>query len=182
MKFLSVRFRTFSIGTPNPTRRAEKVKEAADDAPEKRSTLKLRSVAEDNAGTKKAAKSYLLDRYTDNDKILYCQICKQEMPFKLSDGSYYFETVQLIGDTQKRHQENYIALCPTDAAKFQYANSSKDDIKDMLDLLIDDRSEEEINDSYDNEETSFEIELAGETKTLTFTPKHLADLKTILFS
>jgi hypothetical protein len=162
----------------NPARRANKVQETATDAPEKRSILKMRSVAVDTE-TKKAAKSYLLDRYTDDDKILYCQVCQNEMPFKLSDGNYYFEVVQLISNTQKRHKENYIALCPTDAAKFQYANSSKDKIAELVEELIDDRSVEEINDS-DDDENKFEIVLAGNDETVQFRRVHLIDLKAIL--
>ena len=101
------------------------------------------------------------------------------MPFKLSDGSYYFEVVQLIGDTQKRYKENYIALCPTDAAKFQYANPSKDNISDLVSTLIDDRSPDDINDS-DEAENCFDIVLAGNTETVQFRRVHLIDLKAVL--
>ncbi|MEI7795903.1 MAG: hypothetical protein WCI06_04620, partial [Methylococcaceae bacterium] len=163
----------------NPERRAGKVQEAAEDAPEKRTEMRQRSVAVDNTETKKAAKSYLKDKYTDDDKILYCQICNKEMPFKLSDGSYYFETVQLISDTQKRYKENYIALCPTDAAKFQYANLSKSAIGGLVDKLTSNRSVDEINAS-DEDDNCFEIELAGEIETLQFRRIHLMDLKAVL--
>lgn len=163
----------------NPERRAGKVQEAADDAPEKRTEMRQRSVAVDNTEIKKAAKSYLRDRYTDDDKILYCQICNKEMPFKLADGSYYFEVVQLISDTQKRYKENYIALCPTDAAKFQYANLSKSEIGGLVDKLTSNRSVDEINDS-DEDDNCFEIELAGEIETLQFRRIHLMDLKAVL--
>ncbi|MCF7988782.1 MAG: hypothetical protein K9L60_14645 [Methylovulum sp.] len=163
----------------NPERRTGKIQETTVDAPEKRTEMRQRSVAIDNTETKKAAKSYLRERYTDDDKILYCQICKKEMPFKLSDGSYYFEVVQLIGDTQKRYKENYIALCPTDAAKFQYTNPSKDNISDLVSTLIDDRSPDDINDS-DEDENCFDIVLAGNTETVQFRRVHLIDLKAVL--
>jgi len=163
----------------NPERRTGKIQETTVDAPEKRTEMRERSVAVDNTETKKAAKSYLRDRYTDDDKILYCQICKKEMPFKLSDGSYYFEVVQLIGDTQKRYKENHIALCPTDAAKFQYANPSKDNISDLVNALLDDRSPDDINDS-DEAENCFDIVLAGNTETVQFRRVHLIDLKAVL--
>lgn len=163
----------------NPARRAGKVQETAVDAPEKRTEMRERSVAVDNTETKKAAKSYLRDRYTDDDKMLYCQICKKEMPFKLSDGSHYFEAVQLINNLPNRHRENYIALCPTDAAKFQYANPSKDKICDLVNTLIEDRSPNDINDS-DEDENCFDIVLAGNTETVQFRRVHLIDLKAIL--
>lgn len=142
-----------------------------------RTKIRDRSVAVDNVEIKPAAKAYLRDRYTKDDKQLYCQICKQAMPFKLADGSYYFEAVELL-KTNKRHKENYLALCPTDAAKFLYANESKDTLKASLHTLIT-RTTEAINNSQDHD-NSYPVNLAGNTETLTFSPLHLLDLKVIL--
>jgi hypothetical protein len=99
------------------------------------------------------------------------------MPFKLSDGSYYFEAVELL-KTDKRHKENHLALCPTDAAKFLYANESKDTLKTSINTLIT-RTVEEINNSQDQNNTC-PLNLADNTETLTFSPLHLLDLKVIL--
>jgi hypothetical protein len=139
--------------------------------------IRDRSVPADNAEIKPAAKAYLRDCYTKADKILYCQICKQAMPFKLADGSYYFEAVELL-KTDKRHKENHLALCPTDAAKFLYANESKDILEASIHTLIT-RTTEEINNSQDQDNTC-PLNLAGKTETLTFSPLHLLDLKAIL--
>jgi hypothetical protein len=144
---------------------------------ERSTEIRNRSVPVDNAEIKPAAKAYLKDRYTKDDKQLYCQICKQPMPFKLADGSYYFEAVELL-KTDKRHKENHLALCPTDAAKFLYANESKDTLEASIHVLIT-RTTAEINNSQDQDNTC-SVNLASNTETLTFSPLHLLDLKAIL--
>ncbi|MEY3758884.1 MAG: hypothetical protein RIR39_375 [Pseudomonadota bacterium] len=93
------------------------------------------------------------------------------------DGSYYFEAVESL-KTDKRHKENHLALCPTDAAKFLYANESKDTLKASIHTLIT-RTAEEINNSQDHDNTCL-VNLAGNAETLTFSPLHLLDLKVIL--
>jgi len=40
---------------------------------------------------------------------MICQVCKAPLPFKLDDGSYYFEKVEFIEELKKRHLENYLA-------------------------------------------------------------------------
>ena len=47
-------------------------------------------------------------------------MCANEMPFKLKDGSYYFEAVQVSDDFTKENHELYLALCPLCAAKYSY--------------------------------------------------------------
>lgn len=160
----------------NPNRRGEKIKEAANDDPERRTEIRERSVAVDNSETKIDAKEYLKDRYIKDD-VLHCQICKQPMPFKLADGSYYFEAVELLKNSYKRHKQNFIALCPTDAAKYLYANESKESISASINALIA-RTKEEINNSND-EGNICQVNLAGNPETLTFSPIHLLDLKAI---
>ena len=57
---------------------------------------------------------------------MICQVCKTRLPFKLDDGSDYFETVEFLSQLTKHHYQNYLALCPNHAAMFQYANGSAD--------------------------------------------------------
>ena len=160
----------------NANRPGEKIKEADNDDPERRTEIRERSVAVDISETKIAAKEYLKDRYIKDD-VLHCQICKQPMPFKLADGRYYFEVVEFLKNSHKRHKQNYIALCPTDAAKFLYANESKETISASINALIA-RTMEEINNSND-EANICQVNMAGNPETLTFSPIHLLDLKAI---
>jgi hypothetical protein len=163
----------------NPSRRAEKLKEDAINSPKKLKELRQRSVSDgEYEKVKQMAKEYLKDRYTIND-VLYCQICRKEMPFKLSDGSYYFEAVSLINDTEKSYIYNFIALCPVDAAKFKYANTSRNNMKTLIKEIIENRTPEEINNN-ENGKNYIELLLAENSEVVEFTPKHLGDIKSTL--
>jgi hypothetical protein len=112
------------------------------------------------------AEQYLREQYTNGDGKMYCQICNDELPFKkLADGAYYFETVKFIADLKKRHYQNYLALCPIHSAMFKHANASRDDMKEVLGELAENR---------------LEIVLANKDAAIYFTKKHLADLRKII--
>ena len=55
---------------------------------------------------------------------MVCQACHDEMPFKLDDGSYYFEAVECVKNEDRELQENHLALCPICAAKYRCANGT----------------------------------------------------------
>lgn len=96
---------------------------------------------------------------------MICQVCKAPLPFKLSDGSYYFEAVEFLPELKKRHHQNYLALCPNHAAMFRHVNGSAELMKDMLlDLTV----------------NELEIILAEADMTIYFTKTHLADLKVVV--
>ncbi len=69
---------------------------------------------------------------------MICQACKTLLPFKLDDGSYYFENVEFLAvknslDGLKKHYyQNYLALCPNHSAMFQYANGAPELMKEMF--------------------------------------------------
>jgi len=96
---------------------------------------------------------------------MICQICKDKLPFKLDDDTYYFETVEFINELRGRHHQNYLALCPNHAAMFMYANGSSDLIQGML---------------VDLANNQLDVILAQQDATIYFTKTHLADLKTII--
>ncbi|WP_416830623.1 MAG: sacsin N-terminal ATP-binding-like domain-containing protein [Erythrobacter sp.] len=148
----------------NPSRRAEKVGELAATATERKTEMRTRSVSIGREDVKNEAGQYLRQQYT-NDGELFCQVCKLPMPFRLDDGNAYFERVEFLPSLQKRYHQNYLALCPTDAAKFRFANGT-DDM--LLDLFCDLDSEE------------LEVILAQNDETIYFTKTHLADLKKVI--
>jgi hypothetical protein len=153
----------------NPEKRVERIKEIKNPSPEYRTDASERNVV-----VKREIKNYLKKHYTDEGRLC-CQICKESMPFKLDDGNYYFEAIQLIEGIENVF--NYIALCPTDAAKFKYANNSKGIVNKNIRELAN-RIEEEINNSQ-NKDNSISLNLAGNEEELTFSPVHLLDLKAI---
>jgi hypothetical protein len=94
-----------------------------------------------------------------------CQVCKKPMPFKLDDGSVYFEKVEFLPGLKRRHHQNYLALCPNHAAMFQYANGTNELMMEMFTEIA------------GNE---LEVVIAQKDETIYFTKTHIADLKTIV--
>jgi len=149
----------------NPARRAERVAADAADAPERLSEERTRSVSVGLDAVKKEAGQYLCQQYTNRDGQMICQVCKNQLPFKLDDGSDFFERVEFLRGLKRRHQQNYLALCPNHAAKFLHANGSSDELRD----LVVEMSGNEL-----------AVILAREDETIYFTKTHLADLKAII--
>lgn len=149
----------------NPNRRASRVANQASDAPERNTEKRIRSVSVGREAVKKETYPYLTQQYTNGNGEMICQVCKTELPFKLADGSYYFEAVEFLPDLKKRHYQNYLTLCPNHAAMFRHANGSADL---MLDMLM------------DLTESHLDVILAEADTTIYFTKTHLADLKVIV--
>lgn len=150
----------------NPEHRARQVFKGAQAAPERESQMRSRSVAVDYEAVKQEAEQYLRQQYT-TDGVMICQACRRALPFKLDDGSYYFEKIELIPKLAKRHYQNYIALCPNHAAMFQYANDSRDKLPGLVqDGLL----------------GGISLSLAKVETSLHFTEVHLSDLRVILES
>jgi hypothetical protein len=147
--------------------RSTRVEEQARSTPGKTSVIKPRSVQVGLEAAKQDAKLYLADQYTNTNGQMICQACKDELPFRLPNGSYYFEAVEIIREAPKRFREGFLALCPNHAAAYQYANAQS---KTMSELIA--------------TATGSEVELSlGNTETtIYFTQMHLADAKACLNS
>ena len=148
----------------NPDRRAERVGAFAADAPERRTEQRMRSVAVGREEVKAEADQYLKQQYRVDGNII-CQVCRRPMPFKLDDGSDYFERVEFLSGLRKRHLQNYLALCPNHAAMFRHANSTEDL---MMEMFIDLSGNE------------LEVVLAQENASIHFTKTHIDDLKKVI--
>ena len=148
----------------NSIQRSIKVKGLASDAPERLIEKRLRSVYM-GAKVKKEAVPYFIQLYTNSDDQMVCQVCKKPLPFKLDDGSDYFEMVEFLPELKKRHYQNYLALCPNHAAMFRFANGSSDKLKDRF---------------IETEKQELEVVLAKKDFTIYFTKKHFNDLKDVI--
>lgn len=140
-------------------------------APLRETTRVERSVSNSQL-IKPEVEAYLRFQYTNEEEgIMFCQICKNELPFKLDDDKYYFESVELLSkdELKQLHKENYIALCPNHSAMFMHANGSKDKLKDIITQAI-----------IKSTENNIPIILAREEETIYFTNMHLSDLKTVI--
>ena len=149
----------------NSDRRTQRVSAMAAEAPDRKTEIRNRSVAVGLDAIKEEAGQYLSQQYTNPDGEMICQACKKALPFKLDDGSSYFEKVEFLSELKKRHHQNYLALCPNHAAMFRHANESRDQLKGMV---IQARTNE------------LEIILAQQPRQIYFTKTHLADLRAVI--
>lgn len=149
----------------NPDLRDSHVAAEAEVALGRETEPRMRSVSRWRARVKKEVQPFLRNQYTNSDQELICQICKDVMPFKLEDGNYYFESVQLLPELRKFHRPNYLALCPNHAAMFANANEDRNLLMEKL-LLAD--------------TTELTVRLAGQKSEIHFTSTHLRDLRTVI--
>lgn len=119
----------------NPGRRAQTVREEAMQAPDKESEIRERSVSIGREDVKEQADLYLREHYRNADGEVTCQICKGPLPFKLDDGSEYFEVVEFLPELTKRHPQNYLALCPNHSAMFRLVNGSRETMREAFRAL-----------------------------------------------
>ncbi|MCW5941794.1 MAG: hypothetical protein KIS66_06165 [Fimbriimonadaceae bacterium] len=157
-----VSFPTSSI--PDIGRLAQVVEEEAHNAPEITYEVKSRSVRT-SSPIAQDSRTYLASRYTDDDEELRCQACEQPMPFRLDDGSPYFEAIQFLHLVRQELYQNRLALCPVCAAKFQHAIGSSDE--EIFAQFM----------SLSAEFTTMPVVLARAASTIRFNPRHIVELQ-----
>ena len=93
--------------------------EELENAPAKEYAYRIRYVRVTEAT--EDTRTWLKERYTNDDEQMICQICKEEMPFKKRDGEYYFEAVEAFTKEHltKEHDPQFLALCPVCAARYK---------------------------------------------------------------
>ena len=156
----------------NPERRRRGVLERRANAPEREAVQRERSIQSNVPDVVAEAKAYLRAKYTNSDGQMICQACQAEMPFKLGNGEYYFEAVQIIRGLGQHFYENRLALCPTCAAMYQYARKCPDD--DLRRRISNADLEEGSSVAH------VEVILAGKRHFLHFVGTHFFDLKLVM--
>lgn len=153
-----------SSPAPNPDRRQQKALEEAQDAAEKESEKKMRSV---RISKLPEIKSYLRAQHTNENNNVICQICNGQMPFKIG-AEDYFEAVQFLKSAAKEYLQNHLALCPNCAAEYKHACATSE--QERIGLLLNlDSSQLE-----DELKIPLNMPLNG---SLRFTQKHLIDIQ-----
>ncbi len=165
----------------NPELRKKRVSEQLENAPAKTyEELKTRKrITKDEI----APRISLQEWYTNESGEMVCQICKEEMPFKKTDGEYYFVAVEALtiefADDElpknhfpKEYEAQYLALCPECAARYDYfARTAQGNVELMKKLR---------NQLMNLDDVEVPVCL-GELKTsIRFVETHLHDLKTVL--
>lgn len=149
----------------NPARRRERIFAHATRAPVRQTEERTRSVSIGRDEVKDEAKQYLRQQYTNPDAEQICQVCKDILPFKVNDGSFYFETVEFLPELKRHYDQNYLCLCPNHAAMFKHANASRATLKERTGIQT---------------ENEMDVVLAHREETIYFTRTHLADLRAII--
>ena len=112
----------------DPGRRVERLGQEAPSAPEYTTVRRSRSVVLGRHEATDLSKQYLEAEYTDDTDTMRCQGCQQAMPFRKSDGKWYFEAIQFFPKRAKTHRENALAMCLLCAAHYSYARSTPDNL------------------------------------------------------
>lgn len=146
----------------NPDLREQRVRSDVRETPAKETAMRERSVPLGAAEAIAAAKTYLQDQYTNANGQMICQACKDELPFRLPSGSYYFEAVELVAKSTKRYRAAYLALCPNHAAAYRHANAQRDAVPQLVSATA---------------SSEIEMALGGVETAIYFTQTHLADAK-----
>jgi hypothetical protein len=156
----------------NPSRRRRGVLEHRENAPTKEAVRRERSIQSNVQGVVAEAKAYLRAKYTNGQGQMVCQVCRNEMPFKLGTGEHYFEAVQAIRGLSQNYYENRLALCPTCAAMYQYARACTDtELKDRVEAIDGETAGLSV---------ELEVVLAGLTRKIRFVGTHFFDLRVVL--
>ena len=157
----------------NALNRLEKRKEEFDLSQDQQYEFRERSVRITNSDIKDKTNTYLKNEYTNEDDIMLCQFCHEEMPFKKRSGEYYFESVQVFSKMKKEYPYQYLALCPNCAAEYIEWVRNNEPILNKLKEFI------QCNDILGNER-GISIKLCfNQKKELYFTGKHYTDLKAV---
>jgi hypothetical protein len=148
----------------NPEKRSKKIVGEALSAPTKTQELRARTIDPDYRDAQGEARTYLKHQYTNDDGVMFCQLCRDEQPVLL-DGVPHYEAVTCLGGIDAHLNHNNLALCPNHAA--MYKNSKL--IPDVIRCAILETENQEI-----------ELNLAGNEVKLYFTQQHLDDLRAVL--
>lgn len=149
--------------SPNPERRAGKIADETRNTPAKTNEVRSRSIIPDSPEAQGAAKAYLEHQYTDDDGVMFCQLCQDEQPVMLN-GKPYFEAVDCVSGINAHHKQNKLALCPNHAAMYKNGGLSPDAV---LCAIV------------ECDGQVIPLNLAGNEAELYFTQQHLGDLRAV---
>ena len=165
----------------NPEYRRKRILEKIKNAPKKEYVEKIRNMR----GTKEDIdqRTSLKEWYMNDLGEMVCQICRKVMPFKKTDGEYYFVaiealTIRFMNDQLpenhflKELEAQYLALCPECAARYDYFVRA---VKDGVTVM-----EELRNHLINSEDMEFPLKLGELDTSIRFVEAHFKDLKAAL--
>jgi len=153
----------------NPERRQQKFEDQVSQSQSKKYERRERNVRTTRNDIE--PKPILRELYTNDDDIMVCQICINEMPFKKRDNTYYFEAIELFGNSilPLEHESQYLALCPVCAAKYiEFIRSDEMNMELLLKYIK------------ETDQLELPLKLGTEQAKIHFVEVHLSDFKQIL--
>lgn len=133
--------------------------------------IRARSVVIGQGSTSEDARSYLREQYTNAGGDMYCQICQKILPFKVK-GDWYFEAIQFVGNRNRVHRQNALALCPLCAATYRYKRETSDEaMQESLSALTIEAGQGAV---------ELPVLINGQVGRLRLTGKHALDLQAAL--
>ena len=154
----------------NKERRATSVRKRVRKADPKTYDKRKRSVR--TSGPQISPRVWLREMYTNTRDVTVCQICRNQMPFRVpKTGEYYFEAVQVADNFSKEDHCLYLALCPLCAAKYTVLVKTDEDCLSEFVWAIEQA-----------DATDFEVPLQinGRPASVRFVETHMLDLKAAL--
>jgi hypothetical protein len=148
----------------DPQRRAQKVAEEAENTPVIMRKVRERIVDPDYGEAQGDARTYLRHQYTNEDGVMFCQICQAPQPVMLN-GKPSFEAVDCVRGINAHHEQNNLALCPNHAVMYLNSGISPDIVQCAI---------------LECEGQKIPLDLAGNKVELYFTKQHLGDLCAVL--
>ena len=146
--------------------RGKKLLERQQDSPDVTYASRMRSTRISSTKMRDGDRAFLIQCCTTDDDEMICQICCEEMPFKVGDD-YYFEAVRFCKVSVKEIIRNKIALCPVCAAKWLYAN--KHEAEELRQKILSCKPQDDL-----------PVTLAGKPEIVHFWGDHLGDLQALL--
>ena len=153
----------------DPERRQDRRTEQLDKSTDKTYEQKPRSVRTSQKAISQSV--WLKNQYTNELGYMYCQICREEMPFRKRNGEYYFEAIEILTDGHfpKEDEAQYLALCPVCAAKYREFVQLDKAVMAGLRRALESAETLEV-----------PLRLGTEETSILFVETHALDIKTIL--
>ena len=158
-------------------RRAERVEDQWNDSPEKAYEQRVRRVRV--SADSIDAKSWLRAEYQDENRDVWCQICKQVMPFRGRDGEYYFVAREALDNKAlpRMNPQQHLALCPLCDAKFvEFVLQEDAEMGKLRAGILRSSSPKEGAES----QPCIDVQFGSDRASIRFTERHLLDLSTLL--
>ena len=147
-----------------PERRAGKIADEARNTPAKTTEVRPHSFNPGYSEAQGDARTYLENQYTNDDGVMFCQLCQAPQPVMLN-GKPSFAAVDCVRGINAHHKQNNLALCPNHEVMYLNGGISPDIVQCAI---------------LECEGQKIPLNLAGNEVELYFTQQHLGDLRVVL--